>query len=145
MSDSVRGAGFDAVAAENAARIINVIDLGVTFAGGDAFGVRVFSGFDVYAIRGACCGAKEAADALLESVFVALQNVNAAIARLDRRRRVRETFRGGLAKHGPKRNAEAFDQGDKCFGSFLNDVCHREVTLTNSEQAGNGLIRKEFG
>jgi hypothetical protein len=145
MGDGVCGAGLDAVAAENAARIVDVVDLGVAFTGRNALGVRIFSGFDVDAIRGTCGGAQKAADTFFKSIFVALQNVNAAITCLNSRRSVRKTFRGGLAEHRPERNAEALDEGDKCFGSFLNNVCHREVTLTKLEQAGNGLICKEFG
>ena len=145
MRNGVGGAGLDAVAAENAARVVNVIDLGITLAGGNALGLRIFRSFDVDAICGARGSAKKAANALFESVFVALQDMNAAVARLNRWGSVREAFRRGLAKHGPQRNAEALNQSDECFPSFLNDVWHREITLTNLVRAGNGPIRGDFG
>jgi hypothetical protein len=82
VGDCVCGAGFDAVSAENAARIVDVVDRGVAFSGGDAIGFGIFGGFDVDAARGASCGAEKARDTFLESVFIALQNMDAAIARL---------------------------------------------------------------
>jgi hypothetical protein len=145
MRDRVGGASLDAVAAENTARVVNVIDLGVALACGNALGIRIFRSFDVNAICGTGSGAKKATDALFETVFVALQDMNAAVAGLNRWRSVGEAFRCGLAKHGPQRNAEALNEGDKCFASFLNDIWHREITLTNLVRAGNGLIRKGFG
>ena len=42
----------------------------------------VFGGLDIDAARGAGCGTQKAADAFLESVFIALQDVNATITRL---------------------------------------------------------------
>ena len=83
VGDGVGGASFDAVAAEDAARIIDIVDLGVTLARGDAGGRGVFSGFDVDAIRGTCGGAKKTAYALFEPVFVAVEDMNAAVTRLE--------------------------------------------------------------
>ena len=82
VGDGVGGAGLDAVAAKDAAGVIDVVDAGVALAGGDALGVGIFGGFDIDAAGGAGGGAEEAADAFLEAVFIALQDVNAAIARL---------------------------------------------------------------
>ena len=93
VRDGVGGAGLDAIAAEDAARVIDVVDLGVALAGGDALRFGILGGFDVDAIRWACGGAQETADALFEAVFVALQDVNAAIARLNAGRRLPGNFR----------------------------------------------------
>ena len=50
VCDRVRGAGFNAVSAENAAVVVDVIDLGVTFGAADAVLFRVFSRFNINAV-----------------------------------------------------------------------------------------------
>ena len=67
MRDRIRRACFDAVAAENAARIIDIVNAGVTFTGGDAVGIGIFRRFDINAICWASRGAQKAANALLEA------------------------------------------------------------------------------
>jgi hypothetical protein len=143
MRDRVGGTGFDAVPAEDTARVIYVVDLRVTFTGRNPFSVGVFRSFDINAVRRASSGAKETADTFFESVFIALKDVDASIARLDCRRGVGKTLSGGLLEHRPKRDGEALYERDKCFASFLNDIWHREITLTNLEHAGNGAMRGE--
>jgi len=82
VSNRVRWARFDAVTAENAARVIDVVNAGVAFACGDAAGVGIFRGLDVDAIGRASRCAEKTSNALLESGFVAVQHVNSAITRL---------------------------------------------------------------
>ena len=96
VGDGVGGAGFDAIAAENAARIIDVVDRGVAIAGGDALIGRVLGGFDVNAARGACGGAQKTAYTFFEAIFIAMQHVNAAIARLKMNRLFGIIFGDGL-------------------------------------------------
>src|ERR1035437_8319678 len=57
VGDSVGGAGFNAVAAKDAAVVVDVENLGVALRGGDANGVGVIGGLDINAIRGARSGA----------------------------------------------------------------------------------------
>ena len=76
------GAGFHAIAAENAAVVVDVIDLGVALAAADAHLIGVFGGFDIDAVGRAGRRAQETGDALLQAVLVALQHVDAAIALL---------------------------------------------------------------
>ncbi len=83
VGDGVGGAGLDTVAAEDAAVVVDVVDLGVTLGRGDALFFGVLGGFDVDAVRGAGGGAEEAGDTLLEAVFVALELVLAAEALLE--------------------------------------------------------------
>ena len=78
MRDGVGGTGFDAVAAEDAPVVVDVVDLGVALGGGDANFFGVLRGFDVNAIRRAGGGAEEAGHTLLKAVLVALQLVLAA-------------------------------------------------------------------
>src|SRR5260370_41426739 len=82
MRDRVRRARLHAVAAEKAARIIDVVHAGVALARRNPLGVGVLRGFDVDTIRGAGRRAQEAAHTLLQTTFVAMQHVNAAITRL---------------------------------------------------------------
>jgi hypothetical protein len=72
VSDRVGGTGFYAVTAENAARIIDVVDLRIAFARGNAIGGGIFSGFDVDTVRRTGCGAQKTTYALFVAVFVTL-------------------------------------------------------------------------
>ena len=123
VGDRVRGAGFDAVSAKNAARIIDIVDAGVAFGGGDAIGFAIFGGFDIDAARGASCGTKKAGDALLEAILVALQNVDAAIARLKVHRLVGIIFGGRLSPKIAKGDAEALRESRDRAADFFDD-CH---------------------
>ena len=107
VGNGIGRASVNAVAAEDAAGIVNIIDTGVALSRGDAIGFVVFSGFDINTIRGARCCAKKATNAFLEAVFVALEYVNAAIARRYAGGDFRVTLGGGFAKHRAQRDAEA--------------------------------------
>src|SRR4051812_46902641 len=78
VRDRVSRAGFDAISAENAAIVVDVINLRVTLAAADPDLLGVLSGFDVYAVGRARRRAQEAGHALFEAVFIALQHVYAA-------------------------------------------------------------------
>ena len=83
VGDGVGGAGLDTVAAEDAAVVVDVVDLGVALGRGDALLFGVFGGLDVDAVGGAGGGAEEAGDTLFQAVLVALQLVLAAEALLE--------------------------------------------------------------
>ena len=125
VRDRIRGACFDAVTAENAARIIDIVNAGVAFAGGDAAGIGIFRGFDVNAIRGAGRGTEKASNALLEAGFVAVQHVNPAIARLKMHWLERIILRDRFTKHIPEGHAEALHQRGERLADFPKDGCHR--------------------
>src|SRR5262249_25864814 len=110
VRDCICRAGFDAIAAENAARIGDIVNLSVSLSCGDAIRVGAFRLFDVDAIRRASRRAEEAANALFESVFVAVQDVDSAIARLEMYRLMRIILRDGLPEHVPEGHAETFRQ-----------------------------------
>ena len=99
--------------------------------------VGVLRGFDVDAIRGACRGAKKAADAFLQAVFVALQNVNAAIARLKVDGLGGIIFRGGLLEHGDERDPEALVEDYERAYEFFDDRCHA-INLPKAAASGEG-------
>jgi hypothetical protein len=127
VSDGVRGASFDAIAAKNAARIVDVVDLRVALAGGNAIRVGIFGGFDVDAVRGTGSGAQKTAHALFITMFVALQNVNAAVTRLNAGGNFRKIFGRRGAEHRPQRDAEALEECYECFADFLDQRGHRPV------------------
>ena len=83
--DRVERAGDLAVAAEDAAADVDLVDRGVALAGRDAVLGRVLGGDDADAVGRAGGGAQRAADALLEAgVLEAVELVAAAEARVDR-------------------------------------------------------------
>jgi hypothetical protein len=122
VGDGIGGAGFDAIAAKDAAVVIDVVDLRIAFGGGDADLVGVVRGFDVDAVGGAGGGAEKTGDALLEAGFVALQLVLAAKALLELRAPHGSLaigvvlYLGGLEAF-PQRNAHSLGDG----GDIAND------------------------
>ena len=80
VGNGVAGAGFHAIAAEDAAVVVDVVNLGVALRGADAVVAGILRRLDVDAIGRAGRGAQEAGDALLQAIFIAAQNVDAAIA-----------------------------------------------------------------
>ena len=88
VRDRVGRTSFHAIAAENAAVVVDVVDLGVALAAADAHLLRVLRGFNVNAVRRARRGAQKTRHALLHAVGVALQHVHAAVAFLEFGRRV---------------------------------------------------------
>lgn len=121
VGDRVGGAGFYAVAAEDAAGIIDVIDARVALTSRNTIGLRIIPSLDVDTVRRTRSGAEEAAHAFFEAVFVALKDVDAPIASLDGRRRFRKRFRGRLAEHGFESHAETLVEGDEGFSGFANN------------------------
>src|SRR5271166_1384437 len=78
VRNRVSGTRFHAVAAEDAAVVIDVVNLGVTLGATHALLGGVLSGFDVNTVRRTSGCAKEAGNALLQSVLISLQHVHAA-------------------------------------------------------------------
>src|SRR5438105_15673208 len=72
VGDGVGGAGLDAVSAEDAAVVIDVIDRGVALGAGDAALGSVLRGLDVDAVRGTRRGTEKTGHALFKAVLVAL-------------------------------------------------------------------------
>jgi hypothetical protein len=82
VSDGVCRARFDAVAAENTSRIIDVVSLCEPFACGDALSGGILGCLNVDAICRACRSAEKTGYALFQTLFIAMKNMNPAIARL---------------------------------------------------------------
>ena len=127
VRNRIRRARFNAITAENAARIIDVVDAGVALARGDAVCVNVLRGFDINAIRRTGCRAEEATNALFEAAFIPVENMNSAVARLKMHGFVRVVLRHCFAKHIAKSDAEAFYQRSKRFAYFPYDRWHKQA------------------
>src|SRR5207248_6064911 len=73
-----------AIAAEDAARHVDLVDAGVPLTGRDPVVRRVLGGDDANAVSGASSGAQRAPDAFLQPVFVAPQAMSSAKAGINR-------------------------------------------------------------
>src|ERR1043166_9069453 len=82
VRDGVGGAGLDTISAEDAAVVIDVINLRIALGAGDALLGGVLGSLDINAIRRTGGGRQEAGHAFFQSVFVALQDMNPAEALL---------------------------------------------------------------
>src|SRR5579884_1957409 len=108
--DRVERAGELAVAAEDAATHVDLVDARVALAGRDAVLGRVLGRDDADAVGRARCRAERAADALLEPVLVPPETVAAAEARVDRPLVLRVLLRDRLLEHLLQRDAEALER-----------------------------------
>src|SRR5271157_1270216 len=131
VGDRVGGAGFHAVAAEDAAVVIDVVNLGVTLGAADTLLGSVLGGLNVDAIRGTGRGTEEAGHALLQPVLIALQHVHAAEAVLEHRAAhqagaIGIVFDDRGLEHLDERDAHALGDG----GDVFNDS-HDLVEYTN--------------
>jgi hypothetical protein len=125
MRDRIGRACFDTIAAKNAAGIVNVVDASVPFPCRNTLYVSVFRGFDVDASRRAGCRTQEASDTLLQSVFIPVEDVNAAVTRLEMDGFFGIIFCDGFPQHVAEGHAKAFYERDKGFANFPDDGRHR--------------------
>jgi len=125
VSNCVRRARFDTVAAKNTARIIDVVNAGVAFASGDAAGITILSGLYVDAICRARCGAEKTSNTLLETGFVPVQHMYSAIARLKMHRFERVILRDRFPEHVPESDTKSLHQCAERLADFPKDGCHR--------------------
>src|SRR5207253_6977960 len=102
--DRVERAGELAVAAEDAAAHVDLVDPRVALAGRDAIPGRVLGGDDPDAVGRAGSRAERAADALLEPVLVPVQPVAPAEARIDRPHVLRVLDGDRLVEQLPERD-----------------------------------------
>jgi len=107
VGNGVRGAGLDAVSAEDAAVVVDVVDLGVALGAADAVLFSVFGGLNVNTVRGAGGGAQETGNAFFQAIFIALQLMQSAEALLENRALIRQllvgiVFNNSRGKHLPQ-------------------------------------------
>jgi hypothetical protein len=85
VRNRVCGTRFHAVSAENAAVVVDVVNLGVALGAADAVFRRVLGRLDVNAVGRTIGRAKEAGYTLFQAIFVALQYVRSAVSGLNPR------------------------------------------------------------
>ena len=122
MRNRVRRAGFYAISAENAAVVINVVNLGVALRAANPVLCRILRRLNIDAIRRAIGRAQEAGHALFQTILIPLQHVDAAEALLklcatQRSVAVRIIFNLRGLKHLHEGDAHALGNG----GNVLKD------------------------
>jgi len=108
VRDRVGGAGLYAIAAKNAAAVIDVVDACVSLTAAESNFFRIFSGFDIDAVCGASSRAEKASDALFKPIFIALKNVFASESFFEPGRSIRIVFRDRGRHHLLERHTHAF-------------------------------------
>src|SRR4051794_34405946 len=108
--DRVERTGELAVAAEDAAAEVDLVDPRVALAGRDAVVRRVLGGDDADAVRGARRCAERAADALLQPVLVPPEPVPSAEPRIDRPLVLRVLLRDRLLEDLLEGDPEALER-----------------------------------
>src|SRR5437773_10079579 len=136
VRDGIGRARFHAIAAENTARIIDVVHAGVALARGNPVRIHIFSGFDINAIRWAGRRIEKAANTLLQAIFVAVEDVDSAVTRLKMHRFIRIVFSNCLTKHISEGYAEALRQRSKRLAHFPDDRWHA-FSLAKGSGTGN--------
>lgn len=112
MCNGVGGTRLNAVPAEDAAVVIDVVDLSVALSAAEAplFGVFRCLNVNTVGRTGGC--AEKAGHALLKAILVALKNVGAAVTLLHLGGAIRILFRDSGLQHLLESDAHAF--GDCC-------------------------------
>jgi hypothetical protein len=134
VRDGVRGAGLNAISAEDAAVIVDVIDLGVALGAADALFFGIVGSFDVNAVRRAGGGAQETGNAFFQAIFVALQLMQSAEALLKDRALIGQLLVGiilydGGRKHLPQGHGHPFRDASQ----VAKDTKDRHADKYNSE------------
>jgi len=120
VGDRIRRTRLDAVSAEDASIVVDVINLGVALSSADPMLGRILRRLDVNAVRGTGCRAQKTGDTLFQSVLIALQDVYTAktLLKLGTPKRTGSIgivlhLRG--LEHLHERNAHAFGDGRNVF------------------------------
>src|SRR5579864_5010330 len=104
VRDGVRWAGLNAIAAEDAAVIVDVIDLGVALCAAYAVLFSIFGGLNVNAVGRTGGRAKETGHAFFQTIFVALQLMQSAEALLKNRALIGQLFVGIVLNNGGRKH-----------------------------------------
>src|SRR2546428_1931023 len=125
VGDGITGASLNAVAAKNAAVVVDVVNLGVTFRGADPSLGRVLGGLNVNAVRWTRRRAQEAGHAFFKPVFIVPQDVDAPVSVFEVHRLVGVVLRPRGAPAGLQRHRETLRQGFRGVGDFAEDARHQ--------------------
>ena len=114
MGDRILRTRLDAVTAEDAAAVVDVVDLCVTFVTTDAFlvGTWIVFGFDIYAVGRASRGSQITCDAFFLTSLIDVQQMLTAISWLDSDRNIGVLNGPLLARDLRDRALHPFDHRD---------------------------------
>src|SRR6266516_1350737 len=123
MRDCILGTSLHTIATENAAAVIDVVNVSVALVHPDTLSgrARIVFGDDVDAFRRTGSGAKKARDALLFSILIDMEQVLAAITRLNRHWLFGVLHSLFRFWNVGQRNAHALDDGACRIDHFGND------------------------
>src|SRR5277367_2319473 len=147
VGDGVGGTSLNAVAAEDAAVVVDVVDLGVALGTGDA----LLGSLDIDAVRWARSRAEITGDAFFQPVLIALQNVRAAVALLQhgtarRAGAVRVVLNLGGLEDLPEGDAHSFadsrDVAHDRHGISIRDFAFSETRLSAPLYYGVDALRR---
>jgi hypothetical protein len=144
VGDGVCRASFDAIAAKNAPRVVDVINGSVAFSSGNPVRIRIFRGLDIDTIRRARRRTKEASYALLEAILVPVQYVDSAISRLEMYWLVRVILRDGLPEHIPERHSEPLEHRAERLSDFANGRSHENSLADRSISTKHAAVLPNF-
>src|SRR5215207_7288626 len=113
VRNGIGRASLNAIPAEDAPAVIDVINTGVALTSADPLGIGVLFGFDIDAVSRTGRRAKKAADTLLQPVLVPLQDVHAPVPFLEARGSIRVVFRDRGLKHLLEGDAHPFGDGSR--------------------------------
>jgi len=116
VGNRVCRACLDAISAEDAAVVVDVVHMGIAFGAANAIFSRVLSSFDVDTVGRTGSRTQETSYTLLQPVFVALQNVKTAKALLEDRATqwtwtIRIVLDNRGLEHLPEGDCHAFGDG----------------------------------
>ena len=83
VRNRIRGTRLDTISTENAAVVVDIVNLGVTLGATDPILRCIIGRFDVNAIGRAVGRAEKAGNALFQTILVALQHVRATVTGLN--------------------------------------------------------------
>src|SRR5437868_4822207 len=138
--DRVEGARELAVAAEDAAAHVDLVDPRVALAGGDAIVGGVLGCDDTDAVGGARRCAERATDAFLEPVLVPPEPVAPAEARVDRPLVLRVLLRDRLLEDLLEGDSEALDAVERVPASHQSATTSAAVTTALIVAAGRSTF-----
>src|SRR5579859_3698255 len=148
VGDGVRGAGLNAIAAEDAAVVIDVIDLGVALGAADAFLFGIIGSFNVNAVGRAGGGAQKTGNAFFQAIFIALQLVQSAEALLKNRALIGQFFIGivfhnRLGKHLLQGHGHSFGDAGEVTKDRHADKYNSETTKDTKVRGVSALTTKD--
>src|SRR5579859_4606427 len=148
VCNGVSGAGLNAIAAENAAVVVDVIDLGVALGAADALFFGIVGRFNVNAVGRARGRTQETGHAFFQTVLIALQLVQSAETLLKNRALIGQFFIGivfhnRLGKHLLQGHGHSFGDAGEVTKDRHGDKYNAETTKDTKGRGVSALTTKD--